>query len=260
MYFDSHAHYDDEKFNDVRDDLLTSMNERTAPFVHGIINIGADIKSSIDSIELADKYSYIYAMVGVHPHNVSTMSKNDIEALRKMAEHKKVLGIGEIGLDYYYDLSPHEEQRYWFKRQLALAVELDLPVAIHSRDATNETFNIIKESSVRKGVIHAFSGSADYAKQYVELGFNIGIGGIITFKNARKLVEVVEAIPLERIFVETDSPYLSPEPVRGTINNSQNLEYICNKIGEIKQISGEKVAEITANNVEALFGIKKVVA
>lgn len=250
MYFDTHAHFDDEKFDEVRDILIEEMHSNG---VDNIINIGADMASSLRSIELAKKYDFIYAAVGVHPHEVDSMTDEDIETLRKYAGYDKVVAIGEIGLDYYYDLSPRDKQRYWFERQLELAGELNMPVSIHSRDASQETFDIIKNSSVRKGVIHAYSGSVEMAKDYIDMGFYIGVGGVVTFKNAKKLIDVVRFAPVERILLETDSPYLSPVPVRGTVNNSQNLKYVAEKIGEIKQISPDEVCKITAQNAKGIF-------
>ncbi len=250
MYFESHAHYDDAKFDENRDILI----EETHAFgVDTIINIGADMASSQRSIELSEKYPYIYAAVGVHPHDVKDMTEEDIDTLRRWSKLEKVVAIGEIGLDYHYDLSPRDSQRYWFERQLILANEVDMPVVIHSREATQETYDIISASPVRKGVIHAFSGSADFAHKYIDMGFYIGIGGVVTFKNGRKTVETVREIPVERILIETDSPYLSPEPVRGTVNNSQNLRYIVDKISEIKQIPPETVAKITSENAKVVF-------
>lgn len=257
MYFDTHAHYDDEKFDENRDILIEEMHKNGVDY---IINIGADMESSVKSMELAKKYDFIYAAVGVHPHEAESMTDEDINKLREYSKYEKVVAIGEIGLDYYYDFSPRDKQRYWFERQLELAAELDLPVSIHSRDAAQETFDIIKNSNVRKGVIHAYSGSAEMAKDYIDMGFYLGIGGVLTFKNAKKLVDVVRFAPMERILLETDSPYLSPVPVRGTVNNSQNLRYIADKIGEIKQISAEKVCEITSQNAKVIFWQKKVVA
>ena len=250
MYFDTHAHFDDEKFDEIRDNLIEEMHSNGVDY---IINIGADMESSVKSMKLAKKYDFIYAAVGVHPHEVENMTEADIDTLRKYAEYEKVVAIGEIGLDYYYDFSPRDKQRYWFERQLELAAELDMPVSIHSRDAAQETFDIIKNSSVRKGVIHAYSGSVEMAKDYIDMGFYIGIGGVVTFKNAKKLVDVVRFAPMERILLETDSPYLSPVPVRGTVNNSQNLKYVVDKISEIKQISPEKICEITSQNAKGIF-------
>lgn len=250
MYFDTHAHFDDEKFDEIRDTLIEEMHSNG---VDNIINIGADMESSVKSMELARKYDFIYAAVGVHPHEVENMTEKDIESLKKYAEYEKVVAIGEIGLDYYYDFSPRDKQRYWFERQLELAAELDMPVSIHSRDAAKETFDIIKNSNVRKGVIHAYSGSVEMAKDYIDMGFYIGVGGVITFKNAKKLIDVVSFAPIQRILLETDSPYLSPVPVRGTVNNSQNLRYVVDKISEIKQISPETVCQITAQNAGVVF-------
>lgn len=250
MYFDTHAHFDDEKFDENRDTLIEEMHSNGVDY---IINVGADIKSSQKSMELAEKYDFIYAAVGVHPHEVENMTDEDIDKLRKFAEYEKVVAIGEIGLDYYYDFSSRGKQRYWFERQLKLAYELNLPVSIHSREAAKETFDIIKNSNVRKGVIHAYSGSAEMAKDYIDMGFYIGVGGVVTFKNSKKLIDVVSFAPIERILLETDSPYLSPVPVRGTVNNSQNLKYVAEKIGKIKQIEPEKVCEITAQNAKGIF-------
>lgn len=257
MYFDTHAHYDDEKFDENRDTLIEEMHSNGVDY---IINIGSDMESSVKSMELAKKYDFIYAAVGVHPHEVKDMTEADIERLREYSKYEKVVAIGEIGLDYYYDFSPRDKQKYWFERQLELAAELDLPVSIHSRDAAQETFDIIKNSRVRKGVIHAYSGSVEMARDYIDMGFYIGVGGVVTFKNAKKLVDVVGFAPMERILLETDSPYLSPVPLRGTVNNSQNLKYVADKIGEIKQISPEKVCEITSQNAKVIFWQKKVVA
>ena len=250
MYFDTHAHFDDEKFDENRDILIEEMHSNGVDY---IINIGADMESSVKSIELAKKYDFIYAAVGVHPHEVENMTEEDINTLRKFTEYEKVVAIGEIGLDYYYDFSSRDKQCYWFERQLDLAAELNMPVSIHSRDAAKETFDIIKNSAVRKGVIHAYSGSVEMARNYIDMGFYIGVGGVVTFKNAKKLIDVVSFSPMERILLETDSPYLSPVPVRGTVNNSQNLKYIVDKISEIKQISAEKVCEITSQNAKGIF-------
>ncbi|WP_053982614.1 TatD family hydrolase [Niameybacter massiliensis] len=252
MYFDSHAHYNDERFDEDRDMLLNRIHQEGVEF---IINIGADMPSSRESISLAETYPFIYATVGVHPHDVSTMTMNDIETLEEMARHPKVVGIGEIGLDYYYNHSSEEEQVKWFKAQLELAKKLDLPVSIHSRDASQLTFDIIKDSGIKEGVIHCFSGSHELAVEYVKRGFYIGIGGSLTFKNARKTVEVVERIPLESILIETDCPYLTPVPHRGKRNDSSYLPFVMQKIAEIKGITEEEVARITLENTKKLFKI-----
>lgn len=254
MYFESHAHYDDRKYDKDRDELLTKMHEEDG--VDYIINVGADMRSSKKSVKLSEKYDFIYAAVGIHPHDADTMNDKDLDTLYEYCNHDKVVAIGEIGLDFYYDHSPRDVQRECFKKQLRICENVTKPVIIHSRDASQECFDIIKASNVRKGVIHAFSGSVEMAKEYIKMGFHIGIGGVLTFKNAKSLVEVVENIPIESILIETDAPYLSPEPHRGTRNNSQNLTYVVNKIAQIKQISEEIVAEKTRKNALTLFAIK----
>lgn len=253
MYFESHAHYDDEKFDNDRYELIKEMHENGVDY---IVNAGSDMKSSLTGIELASKFPFFYAAVGVHPHDVQNMSENDMEILRKYLKNDKVVAAGEIGLDFHYDFSPRDLQKKWFIRQLELAKEIDMPVIIHSRDAAQECFDIIEKSGVRKGVIHSYSGSYQMALDYIKLGFYIGVGGIVTFKNARKSVETVANIPLEKILVETDSPYLAPVPVRGMRNNSQNLVYICEKIAQIKQTTLENVARTTAENSKILFSLK----
>ncbi|MCT4613146.1 MAG: TatD family hydrolase [Clostridia bacterium] len=249
--FESHVHYDDERFDKDRDELLEKLNEE----IDVVVNIGADIESSKRSILLSKMYDYIYAAIGVHPHDVKNLKDEDLLKLEEMAKEKKVIAIGEIGLDYYYDNSPRELQKDWFKKQLALAKKLKMPVSIHSRDASKDTFDIIKASGVREGVIHCFSEGKEMAKEYVKLGYYLGIGGVLTYKNARKLVEVVEEIDIEHLVIETDGPYLSPEPNRGKRNDSRNLKYVIAKIAEIKEMEEEEVAEITYNNAKKMYRI-----
>ncbi len=253
MYFDSHAHYDDERFDEDRYKLIESMNEKGVDY---IVNAAADIPSCYTSLALAHKYPFVYCSIGVHPHDAKTLDDEKLAELKKLAGEEKVVAIGEIGLDYYYDSSPRDEQRKWFKAQLELAKELDLPVIIHSREACQETFDTIMASGVKEGVIHCFSGSKELAKEYVKKGFYIGIGGSLTFKNARKAVEVVEAIDLEHIVIETDAPYMTPVPHRGKRNDSLYLQYVVEKIAEIKGISIEEVSDITCQNGKKLFRIK----
>ncbi len=250
MYFESHAHLDDKRFREDREELLGLLPSCGIDYV---VNVGCDVKSSKQSILLAERYDYIFASVGIHPHELYDMSSQTIEELRRLSQHKKVVAIGEIGLDYYYDTHPRELQQFWFRQQLRLAEFVNKPVIIHSRDASQETFDIMSTSNVRKGVIHCYSGSAPMAVEYTKMGFYIGIGGVVTFPNAKKMVEVVEAIPLEKILIETDSPYLAPTPNRGKRNDPRNLEYIVTKIAEIKNISPENVANITSKNSQNLF-------
>ena len=258
MFFDSHAHYDDARFDEDRHQLLTAMPQNKADY---IVNAAADMTSSNEGIQLAEQYSYIYTAVGVHPHGVQELDHSNegratLDHLASLADHPKVVAIGEIGLDYYYEHSPREVQRIWFNRQMALAKKLELPVIVHSRDAAQETFDMISQSGLNKGVIHCYSGSAQMAQEYIKLGFYIGVGGTITFKNARKSIEVVQEIPLESIVIETDCPYLTPMPHRGKRNDSSYLVHIAEKIAEIKNISIEEVARITSKNAKDLFAIK----
>ncbi|ONI40447.1 hydrolase TatD [Candidatus Epulonipiscium fishelsonii] len=248
--FDSHAHYNDDRFNEDREILLQDLHNNG---VELIMNVGADMKESAECVKLAEKYDYIYASVGVHPHYVENMTDKDIVTLEKLAQNKQVKAIGEIGLDYHYDNSPRDLQQKWFKAQLALAKKVNLPVIIHSREASQETFDILKESTIRDGVIHCFSGSSELAKEYVKMGFYIGIGGTLTFKNARKTVEVVEEIPLDKIVIETDCPYLSPMPHRGERNHSLYLTYVIDKIAEIKNMDKITVGDITFENAKQLY-------
>lgn len=256
MFFDSHAHYDDEAFDEDRYELLDSFPENNIDY---IVNASSNMNSSELSVELSNKYRYIYATIGVHPNEVQNLTENDIDILENMyRNNNKVVAIGEIGIDYHYGKQNSELQKYWFKNQLNLAKKLNLPVVIHSRDAAQECFDIIKESCMslkRNGVIHCYSSSAEMAFQYIDMGFYIGIGGVLTFNNSKKTAEVVEKIPISKILIETDSPYLSPVPNRGKRNDSRNLIYIVEKIAQIKQMDVNKVAKVTCENAKAVFNI-----
>lgn len=249
--FDSHAHYDDKKFDGVRDELLEKMPENN---VEGIINCGTDISSSLISIDLAQKYSFIYAAVGYHPESVDDSTVFERAELIKMAKNEKVKAIGEIGLDYYWDTTFKEQQIEFFEQQLALANTLNLPAIIHDRDAHADTLSILKKHKP-KGVLHCFSGSVEMAKEVLNLGMYIGVGGVVTFKNSKKIVEVIRELPLHRLLLETDAPYLAPEPHRGKLNNSVYIKFVAEKIAEIKNLSVEEVLSVTANNVKTLFKI-----
>ena len=252
MFFESHAHYDDRRFDGDRDEVLAGLK---AAGVDTVVHASDTVASSRRGLALAEEYGFIYVAVGVHPHNASRMKDGDIDLLRRLAGHKKAVAIGEIGLDFHYDNSPRDVQQKRFGEQLALSLETGLPVIIHSREADRLTFDMIKESGVRRGVIHCYSGSADMAAEYVRLGFHIGVGGVVTYPSARRLVETVRAVPMSAILIETDCPYLSPEPMRGRRNDSSNLVYINKKIAEIKGTSPEEVAGITKENAERLFEI-----
>lgn len=255
MLFDSHAHLNDERFDEDRDELIKSLKEKGVDLV---LNVGADIESSIESIELSKKYDFIYASVGVHPHYVSELNDSSIHNLRKLAQNEKVVAIGEIGLDYYYDNSPREIQKEWFIKQIELANELKLPIIIHDRDAHQDTFDIIKKyKSTDIGcVIHCFSGSVELAREYIKMNCYISIPGTVTFKNNRKTVEVAKEIPLEYLLIETDSPYMAPTPHRGKRNDPSLVQFVADKIAIEKGISYEKVCEVTKENAKKLFNIK----
>lgn len=255
MFIDSHAHLDDSRFDGDRDILIKSLKDNDIELV---INIGADLQSSIDSLKLADKYDNIYATIGVHPHSAKEVTEETLEEFRKLAKHPKVVAIGEIGLDFYYDNSPRDIQRKWFREQLKLAKELNLPVVIHSREATKETYDIIKEEQdgTLRGVLHCFSASKEVAMEYIKLGFYISLAGPVTFKNARVAKEVAKAVPLDKLLIETDCPYLAPEPNRGRRNEPKYVRHVAEKIAELRGIPVEEVAEQTRKNTKELFGIK----
>jgi len=253
MFFESHAHYDDKRFNKDRDEIIASLQENDIGYV---VNVGADIESSQASIKLANRYDFIYASVGVHPHYAKSLDEKGFKKLEDLCSDPKVVAFGEIGLDFFRDISPRDVQRHWFKKQLELSERLELPVIIHSRDAAAETFDIIKNSNVRNGVIHCYSGSAQMALDYIEMGFYIGVCGVITFDKARKLIEVVKAIPLERILIETDAPYLAPVPYRGKRNNSNYLKFIAEKISEIRDIPINNVVDTIYKNTLQMYSIK----
>lgn len=255
MIFDSHAHYDDKQFGEDRDELLSSMAQNG---ITKIVNVGASIESSKRAVALAKQYEFVYAAVGVHPSDISCLSEDGISWLKKAAAHEKVAAIGEIGLDYYWDKEPEiqEQQKVWFRRQLALAREVQLPVIIHSRDAAADTLEIMKESGAGiPGVIHCFSYSKELALEYVKMGYYIGVGGVVTFKNARKLKEAVAEIPMERILIETDCPYLAPEPNRGKRNSSLYLPYVVETVAELKGLTPGEVEEISFQNAMKLYGL-----
>ncbi|MEZ3478438.1 MAG: TatD family hydrolase [Lachnospiraceae bacterium] len=255
MIFETHAHYDDEGFDEDRDLLLMSMQENKIGYV---INVGASLESTRRSIELAEKYPFVYASAGVHPSETAELNENNFEWLRKQCVHRKVVAIGEIGLDYYWEEPAHEIQKLWFSRQLDLAKAIRKPIIIHSRDAAKDTYDIMSAHGAKEigGVIHCFSYSAEMALEYVKMGFYIGVGGVVTFKNGRKLKEVVEAVPIEWILLETDSPYLAPEPNRGMRNSSLNLPYIAERIAEIKGMTYDEVISVTTENAKRMYQIE----
>lgn len=253
MIFESHAHYDDEAFNEDRDNLLSSMKDNGVEY---IVNVSADFESVDPIYELTQKYDFVYGTVGVHPGAAKDMTQERFEYLKKAALRDKVVAIGEIGLDYYWEKEEGQKatQKEWFVKQLQLAKEVNKPVIIHSREAAADTLDIMKkEWTDRKAVIHCYSYSAEMAKIYAKMGYYFGIGGVLTYKNARTLVETVEYVPIEQLLLETDCPYLSPVPNRGKRNDSSNLRYVAEKIAEIKNISYDAVVEITEENAKRFF-------
>jgi len=255
MIIDSHAHLDDSRFDYDRDMIIKNLNNNGIELA---INIGADLKTSIASVALAEKYENIYAAVGVHPHSAKEMDNSTIEILKSFAKRDKVVAIGEIGLDFHYDNSPRDIQRKWFKEQLKLAKEVDLPVIIHTREASQETFDILKEAQdgTLRGVLHCYSGSIEMALEYIKLGFYISIAGPVTFNNARVTKEVAKEVPLDKLLIETDSPYLTPMPYRGKRNEPMFTKYVAETIAEIRGISFDELVDATNRNTKELFKIR----
>lgn len=256
MIFETHAHYDDESFDEDREQLLCSLPEQG---IGRVINVGASIETTKTTLALAAKYDFIYAAVGVHPSDIDGLNEETYALLKQQATLPKTVAIGEIGLDYYWDKEPEVQkaQRYWFKRQLELARETKLPVIIHSRDAAADTMEVMRDAHAEEipGVIHCYSYSKEMAQEFIRMGYYIGVGGVVTFKNAKKLKETVESIPLERILLETDCPYMAPEPYRGTRNDSSNIPYVIAKIAELKGITAEEVEHVTEQNARKLFSL-----
>lgn len=254
MIFETHAHYDDERFAEDRDTLLASLPERG---IGRIINVGSTLVSTKETLAIAQNYPYVYAAVGVHPSEIGDLNEETFAWLKEQTRQEKTVAVGEIGLDYYWDKEPEVQkaQRYWFKRQMELAREETLPVIIHSRDAAEDTMRLMQKIHAEEipGVIHCYSYSKEMALEFVKMGYRIGVGGVVTFKNARKLKETVEAVPMEAILLETDCPYMTPEPHRGTRNDSSNIPYVVNTIAQIKGISTDEVEQITWENAMRLF-------
>ena len=252
MIFDTHAHYDSGAFNADRDEVLASMPTRGVGL---ILDPGCDERSSRAALALAETYPHVYAAVGVHPEDMASLTGDSLETIRALAAHEKCAAIGEIGLDYYWDAEHKAEQKELFAAQLALAIELDLPVIVHDREAHADCLELVDRFPAARGVFHCFSGSAEMARELLRRGWSLGFDGPVTYKNARKAIEVLELTPPERILVETDSPYMSPVPLRGKRNDSSNLVYIIEKIAEIKGLPPRELEQITWDNGRRLFGI-----
>lgn len=252
MIFDTHAHYDDEAFDQDREAVLGGLSEAG---IGTVVNIASDMDSVETTLALTRKYPFVYGAVGIHPSSTAELDTENFEKLRQAAGQPRVVAVGEIGLDYYWDEPDRKVQTLWFRRQLNLARELGKPVVIHSRDAAQDTLTIMREERAAEigGVIHCFSYGKEMAEAYLDMGFYLGIGGVLTFKNARKLLEVVEYAPLERLVLETDCPYLAPVPYRGKRNTSANLPLVAEAIAGIKGRPVEEIIAVTEKNARALY-------
>lgn len=252
MIFDTHAHYDDEAFASDRDSLLHSLASHN---IGTVVNIGASIRSTQNTLALIEQYPFLYGTVGVHPSETGELNDHLMEWLKQTSAREKVVAIGEIGLDYYWKEPDPKIQKQWFVRQLDLARQVKLPVVIHSRDAAKDTLDIMKAEHAQDlgGVIHCFSYGVEMAREYLNMGFYLGIGGVLTFQNAKKLKEVVAYMPMDRIVLETDCPYLSPVPFRGSRNSSLNLPYVAEAISQIRDIPVQEVIMITEQNARRLY-------
>lgn len=257
MIIDTHAHYDDEAFDTDREELLESLQ---AKGIEKVVNVCASIDGLKDTVALMEKYPFVYGAVGVHPDDADKMTQETLDEIRRLSHLDKMVAIGEIGLDYYWhkEKEEHEIQQKMFREQLTIAREEKMPFMIHSRDAAEDTLNIIREymnGGMYGGIIHCFSYSREIAAEYLKMGLYLGIGGVVTFENAKKLKEVVKYAPLSQIVLETDSPYLAPKPNRGKRNSSLNLPYVVRMIAELKEIPEEEVISVTRENTRNLLGI-----
>ncbi len=253
MIFDSHAHYDDEQFDPDREKLLGKILPEKG--VCGVINMGADLQGCYDTVALTEHYDYIYGGVGVHPENARELPTDWLNTLRELLKKPKIVAVGEIGLDYHWlDECPKDRQQQAFAAQLALSKELDLPVSVHDREAHADTLEFLQKYRPR-GVVHCFSGSWETAREILKLGMYLGVGGVVTFKNARHVPEVVKSMPLDRLLLETDAPYMSPVPCRGKRNDSSLIAFIAEKVGELRGESPETILRAAADNARRLFQI-----
>ncbi|MCR5704923.1 MAG: TatD family hydrolase [Eubacterium sp.] len=253
MIFDTHAHYDDEAFDEDREKLLERMQNRGVEY---IVNVGASIASCKSTIGLTRRFPYVYGALGIHPNDIGDLTEEDYAWLERSIYKPKIVAVGEIGLDYHWNEN-REEQIAAFERQIAIAREAEMPIIIHSRDAAQDTYDVMKAQKAEElgGVVHCFSYGKEMAEKFMDMGFYLGIGGVVTFKNARKIQEVVEYMPMEKMLLETDCPYMTPEPNRGKRNDSFNLPYVVNKIAEIKNLSPAEVIHITSENAKDLYRI-----
>lgn len=252
MIFETHAHYDDKAFDEDRHELLNTLKEHG---IEAVVNVCASVRSLDATTALMEKYPNVYGTIGIHPDEIGDITPEVWEKMKTLCDLEKVVAVGEIGLDYYWDKENHKMQIQWFEKQMNLAREKNLPIVIHSRDAAADTLDVVKANKAGEigGIVHCFSYGKELAREYLDMGFYLGIGGVVTFNNGRKLKEVVEYAPLDRLVLETDSPYLSPVPFRGKRNSSRNIPYIAQAISDIKGISLEKVIEATNFNAKKVY-------
>ncbi|MCR5271782.1 MAG: TatD family hydrolase [Lachnospiraceae bacterium] len=254
MIFETHAHYDDDRYDEDRFTLIPEIHRNG---VDVIIDVGASIQSTKKAMEISERFEYVYAAVGVHPSDIADLNEKTYLWLKEQTQKEKVVAVGEIGLDYYWDKEEdvQKTQRYWFKRQIELAKEVKLPIIIHSRDAANDTITCMREAGAKdvQGVVHCYSYSPELAREFLAMGYHIGVGGVVTFKNSKKLKETVKSVPIERILLETDSPYMTPEPHRGERNRSDYIVHVANTIAELKGMDVNDVYRITTENARKLF-------
>ncbi|MBQ2696321.1 MAG: TatD family hydrolase [Clostridia bacterium] len=253
MYFDTHAHLDDGRFSEDREAVIQEIFDSGISLV---VNVGADMEGSRQSVQLASQYDGIYAAVGLHPYDAQAMCEADLAEIAKLAENPKVVAIGEIGLDYHYEEADRVKQKEWFYRQIKLAEQLSLPYIVHDRDAHADCLEVIRKSGYFRGVMHCYSGSSEMAKELCSLGFYISFAGPVTFKNGKKAKEAALSVPQERLLIETDSPYLSPEPYRGQRNDSSKVRFVAKEIADLKGMTEEEIAKITLKNGKRFFGIE----
>ena len=251
MIFDTHCHLDDERFQEDREDAYRRMLENN---VKHCVCVGSDLASSQRCLDIANSHEGVFAACGVHPHEAKDAGEGYLDRLRQMLQNEKCVALGEIGLDYYYDLSPRDVQKRVMAEQMALAIEMDMPVIFHIRDAHGDMIDFFRaQEKLPRGIIHCFSGSAETAMEYVKMGFYISFAGPVTFKNAQNLQRAAEAVPLDRLLCETDSPYLAPVPMRGKRNEPAHVRFVNEKLAELKGISAEEMARITCQNAFEIY-------
>lgn len=257
MLIDTHAHLDDEKFDFDREEVISNAKKSG---ISTIINVGYNEKTIRSTLDLVDKYDFIYGAIGWHPNHAHEMNEEDFFWIEELTKHPKIIAIGEIGLDYYWDYAPKDIQKEVFIKQIQLAKRIRLPIIVHDREAHQDILEILKKENASEigGIMHSFSGSTDMATECINMGFYLSFSGPVTFKNAKKPIEVINGVPLDRILVETDSPYLTPEPFRGKRNEPANVQLIANKIAEIKEVEIDELKRITTNNAKRIFKLKNI--